>query len=220
VNENVQASGRAFLGLTRYVRDKYGSGAFAQAVAQMAPETQAVFSNRVARSSWYPYQAFAGFLEGLANVFGGGLASYCRELGTASGKRDINTIFRVYLAVSSPERLIRSCTKVWAGYYRNAGRMEAVSWEPSDTSLRISGFEGMTRYHCKLMEGWMIATMAELGAKVAADARETACCSRGDAFHEFRCSWAPIEKKMRGGRLVPAKTPRVEKDASPPHRLR
>jgi hypothetical protein len=39
------------------------------------------------------------------------------------------------------------------------------------------------------MEGWMMGAMAVLGAEVNDDARETKCCSRGDAWHEFACTW-------------------------------
>ena len=67
--------------------------------------------------------------------------------------------------------------------------MEAVSWLPADTTLRISGFPQMVPQHCRLREGWMIATMNALGADVSEDGGETACCSRGDEFHEFRCKW-------------------------------
>jgi hypothetical protein len=46
-----------------------------------------------------------------------------------------------------------------------------------------------------MMEGWMIAAMELIGVVVSNDAVESQCTSRGDPFHEFRCSW-----KKRGGR--------------------
>lgn len=184
-----QVSGRAFLGLIRSMNEQHGKDALAAAVKTMPAPTQAVFSARIIHAGWYPYRAYVDFLLGLERAFGKGEPDFFKRLGIASGQRDISTVFRVYLAIASTERLIRSCSKVWAGYYLGAGEMQAITWAPTDTSLRITGFPEMAPAHCKLMEGWMIATMNALGVEVSADAAETACCSRGAPHHEFRCTW-------------------------------
>ena len=49
----------------------------------------------------------------------------------------------------------------------------------------------MDPVHCKLMEGWMIAAMDFVGARVLPGACERQCASRGGAYHEFWCRWAP-----------------------------
>jgi hypothetical protein len=78
---------------------------------------------------------------------------------------------------------------VWPSYYRNAGRMEAITWSPDDTTLRIFDFPLMHPAHCRLMEGWMISTMKQIGVRVNDGAAETECPSRGGRWHEFRCTW-------------------------------
>lgn len=183
-----EVSGRAFLGLINQLRETQGPGALAELKPTLPPATFAVFGARITHANWYPYEAYVGFLRALVARYGGGRVEYCRELGRGSGVRDINTVFRIYLAIASTERLIRGCTKVWASYYANAGTMEAVRWAPDDTMLRISGFAQMAPEHCLLMEGWMVATMDALGCDVM-DPRESACPSRGGAAHEFTCRW-------------------------------
>lgn len=184
-----RASGRAFLGLIRHVKERYGAPEFGACLDTMPEVTRAAFQRRILHAHWYPYEAYAGFLTGLERRFGEGQPDFCRQLGRQSGQRDISTVFRVYLALASTERLIRGCTKVRASYYEQAGSMEATSWAPDDTCLRISGFPAMSPQHCQLMAGWMISTMDALGVEVSADASETKCCSRGDEVHEFRCTW-------------------------------
>jgi len=126
----------------------------------------------------------------LADRLGGHLvAGHVDGVGEIAGRRDLGSILRVYVALSSPERLIRSCAKIWPSYYRNAGRMEAVTWSPENTTLRIHDFPAMSHHHCRLMEGWMISTMQTIGFQPSNDARETRCPSRGDAWHEFSCRW-------------------------------
>ena len=183
-----EVSGRAFLGIINYVREKYGPKAITGLLPSTPAATQEVFKGRILHGTWYPYAGYVGFLKTLESKFSFGDPSFCRTLGASSGVRDINTVFKIYLAIASTEWLIRGCSKVWPSYYRNAGWMEAIRWSPDDTLLRISGFPAMAPQHCRLMEGWMVATMNTLGVDVL-DPRETLCTSRGGAAHEFACRW-------------------------------
>jgi hypothetical protein len=184
-----EARGTAFLGILKHVRIAFGADALEAAVARAPAETRDVLSRRVLKLRWYPYEAYAGFLRMVVESFASGNDAYCRELGTVAAHRDLKTVFKLFRALYGPQRLIRSCTRVWIHYYRNAGTMTALSAEPHDTRLRIDGFAAMDPAHCRLMEGWMIGAMQVIGAEVDDNARETLCNSRGDACHEFACTW-------------------------------
>jgi hypothetical protein len=185
-----EVNGRAFLGILKYVKSTRGPQTLAAAIAAGNDESRAAFSEPIRMMGWYTYPAFVGFLYGIERVLGKtGQHGFYRELGDMAGLRDLGTILRVYRTISSPERLIRACDKVWSSYYRNAGRMEAVAWAPEGTTLRIHDFADMDPAHCRLMEGWMIATMRAIGFYVNNDAFERRCMSTGDPFHEFHCTW-------------------------------
>jgi hypothetical protein len=184
-----EVSGRAFLGLLQHVRDTHGPDALTRLLQAAGAPTQQVFAERIGKLSWYPYPAFTGFLEAAERTLPPPQPKGAAfQLGAAAGKRDLGTVLRIYVAVASAERLIRACRLVWPSYYRNAGSMEAVRWEPDDTALRILDFPAMHRLHCRMMEGWMIATMESLGF-VVADARQIAFMGQGAPHHEFRCTW-------------------------------
>jgi len=185
-----EVSGRAFLGLLKYVKSVRGPEALTAVIAAGNDESRAAFAQSIRVMGWYPYPAFVGFLHGLDSALGkaGEKHAFCRELGDVAGLRDLGTVLRIYRTLSSPERLIRACGKVWSSYYRQAGRMEAVSWTPEDTALRIYDFPEMDPAHCRLMEGWMIATMRAIGFYVN-DAFERKCMSTGAPYHEFHCTW-------------------------------
>ena len=192
-----EASGRAFLGILKYVKSSRGPDALASVIASGNDPCRQAFAHPIRMMTWYPYDAFVGFLNGLERALGrAGQHSFCRELGDVAGVRDLGTVFKVYRTLSSPERLIRSCSKVWSSYYRHAGRMEAVTWEPSDTTVRIYDFPEMAPTHCRLMEGWMISTMRSIGFYVNDDAFEKKCMSTGGPYHEFHCTW---QKRSTGG---------------------
>ncbi len=183
-----EVSGRAFLGIINYVRETHGKNALVELLPMLPPVARTMFSQRILHGTWYPYDSYVAFLKALEAKYGRGDPAYCRTLGASSGVRDINTVFKIYLAIASTEWLIRGCSKVWPSYYRNAGTMEAIRWSPDDTLLRITGFPDMAPQHCRLMEGWMISTMNALKVDVL-DPRESMCTSRGGSAHEFACRW-------------------------------
>jgi len=204
---DAEVSGRAFLGILKYIKSTRGPATLAAIVDAGNSESRAAFERPIRMMGWYPYPAFVGFLHGLERVLGrAGQHSFCRELGDVAGVRDLGTVLRVYRTLSSPERLIRACDKVWLSYYRNAGRMEAVTWIPDDTNLRIYDFPDMDPSHCRLMEGWMISTMRAIGFYVNNDAFERSCMSTGDPYHEFHCTWQKRMTRRSSGRIQAGKS--------------
>jgi hypothetical protein len=184
-----QVNGRAFLGLIHHIKTRFGKPMLDEIVADSGPLVREAFSSPIHVLTWYRYEALAAFLEGAERKVGHGDRAYCRTLGVATGKRDLGTILRVYVALASAERLIRSCASIWPSYYRNAGRMEATAWQPDRTVVRIYDFPGMAPAHCRLMEGWMQSTMETIGFRLNPGAGETECPSRGGQYHEFQCTW-------------------------------
>ena len=191
---NPEANGRAFLGLAKYIKDTAGPQRLREIVEGAGSETREVFSNRILAVSWYTYSSFSAFLKSIQKTMGKGDRRYCTKLGEVTGQKDLETIFRIYKNISDPEQLIRACSNVWESYYRNAGKMEAVRWEPLDTIVQITGFKEMARNHCLLMLGWMSRTLQEVGLEVLR-CEETRCMSRGDLCHEFFYQWKKITEE-------------------------
>jgi hypothetical protein len=186
-------SGRAFLGIIRSLKQRGGDTLLQRIVKDAGPEATGVFASPISKLSWQSYGSFVGLLTSADRVLGKGDLMVAHSLGVEAGTQDLGTVLRVYVALASAERLIRSCTSVWASYYRNAGAMHAITWEPEETVLQISDFPDMAPAHCRLMEGWMTSTMSTLGFTVLPGAHERSCPSRGGDVHEFWCQWARSE---------------------------
>lgn len=184
-----EARGRAFLGPLRHLKEAHGAQAVEALSRAAPPALRQVLSQKIRQGVWYPYAPYVELLRLIDRLHGKGDLAYCHELGAWAGQQDLGSMFRIYAMLADAERLIRACSLVWPQYYRHAGEMSAITTRPDDTCLRIAGFPKMDPAHCRLMEGWMIATMNQIGCRVNAGAAETACPSRGGAHHEFRCTW-------------------------------
>lgn len=184
-----EVRGLAFLEPLRHVRERIGNDGLQQIVERSGPGVKEVFASPIRKLSFYRYADYTAFLCAIDRQLGKSNFNYGRVLGDAAGRRDLGSMLKIFVALSSPERLIRSSARVWGNYYKNAGRMIAEAWEPERTILRIYDFPAMHPVHCRLMEGWMIATMSTIGFEVSPDSRETACATRGAPYHEFSATW-------------------------------
>ncbi|MBZ0118908.1 MAG: hypothetical protein K8H88_18060 [Sandaracinaceae bacterium] len=190
MSEEPFARGRALIGALRFVKSQRGQAGLDELRRGASPALAAVLEGRIAQAAWYPYAVYVELLRLTDLQLGKGDLEVCRELGQWAGAQDLGSMFKIYAMLASADRLIRSSKLVWPQYYKNCGEMQALSTAPGDTRLRITGFSAMDPSHCRLMEGWMIATMAQIGCHVNRDGRETTCTSRGDPHHEFACTWS------------------------------
>ena len=179
----------AFLGVLKELRARVDADRVTASLKTWGRELAVVTAERVSRTEWYPYAAFAQLLTGAERELGDGTGTLSRELGAAAAKSDLRGAFAVLKLLASPRHLIGSCERVWPRYYRNAGRMEAVSTRPENTMLRIHDFPAMVPAHCRMMEGWMISAMEVLGATVLPGGKETLCMANEGPYHEFACTW-------------------------------
>jgi len=184
-----EVTGAAFLGFIKHVRDSKSPDFLNLVIQDSGAVTGAVLTQRVITVGWYPYQAYTDFIKSLDRNMGRGDLEFCRQLGEIAAKRDLETIYDMYMEERNPERLIRDCGLIWKSYYRDAGRMETIAWEPDDTVLRIIDFPEMDRAHCRLMEGWMTEAIRGMGVKIVNEMREHVCMSRGAPYHEFKITW-------------------------------
>ena len=179
----------AFLGTARFIKREHGGDVLARIVREAGAATQKTFAKKIDGLGLHPYASFTGLLHSVDRVLGNGDLSFCRKIGDMSARHDLESIFRVYAERPSAEQMIRGCTPIWGMYTHGAGYMEAVDTRPDSTVLRILDFPSMDPAHCRLMEGWMIAAMDVIGAKVLPGARETECMASGGPYHEFSCQW-------------------------------
>ena len=187
-NKSPEVSGRAFLGLLKYIKGWGDQEKLDGIIEGAGASAKPIFAERIRVTGWYPYDGYKDFLIAIDRKLGKGDYRYCRELGVVAGQRDMGTIFKIYTLMANADRLIGACNKFWQSYYRNAGTMEAIQSSAEQTVLRIKGFPTMHPTHCKLMEGWISATMDSVGFRIL-EIKETQCTSRGGDFHDYTFRW-------------------------------
>jgi predicted hydrocarbon binding protein len=179
-----EASGKAFLGIIRYLKDNGGANLLKEIIDALDDSIKKTFLERIELLEWYPYNDFSQFLNAIKNKLAKNNPKFFYDLGEYTGKRDMETFLSIYTSIQSPERFIRNCKMIWSSYYRNSGEMSLIPSIPDKIIYRIDDFPQMNINHCHLMEGWIATTLNLLGFAILTS-EETHCMNSGDPYHEF-----------------------------------
>lgn len=188
--------GVALKGPLKHYRELEGRDGRAALIRSLPAEIRAVFESRIDDRALYPYAAFTTLLREIDQRCGDGDLRYCEVLGRDAAMAEMGAVFRAFVAIGSPEQLIRGCREVWESYY-SVGSMRATAWRPNATRVRIEGFPEIDPAHCWMMRGWMNGALAAVGVHVHAGGEETHCAARGDEYCEFACSWNEVLPSKR-----------------------
>lgn len=189
--------GRAFLGIISMIKEQDGPEAVEKVIGKSSQALGRIFAERIRVLTWHPYSSYVEFLCNVDSVLGKGDYAYCKALGMLAGRHDLSSIFKVFTTLASPERFVRNAKKFWDSYFRGAGRLEGISWEPDSTVFRVYDFPQMHPAHCVLDEGWFIGSFTAMGFEVQGDKLEVECPQRGGQYHEFLIKWSPIVEQPK-----------------------
>jgi len=112
----------------RYVRERFGEGALASALAALPEPDRAALGQGVLASSWYPMDALLGFMQEAERQLGPREPDLVRRMGRASSEYSLKGIYKISFKVGSPEFIIA-----------RAGWMERT--------LELSGARGVRLAH-------------------------------------------------------------------------
>lgn len=182
---SAEIKGVGLRGLLKYIKSHHQPGVGPIIEKLPGPEKE-IFASPILTSNWYPYSAFAELLKIMDAEMGTGDMMLCRKYGEDAGSLDLNSIFKVFLKVGSPQFIIKRSDWFWKQYYRPGG-MEVPETTDTMVKIRIVNFP-IVRHHCKVMEGWMEKSIEMSGAKNPR-MREVQCMSEGSAYCEFIGEW-------------------------------
>jgi hypothetical protein len=103
-----------------------GDERFAQVVAKLAPETQAIVHRPPLATTWIATRHFAAVIETAGReLFGSDEAKIVDWARQAVGS-DLRTIYRFFIRFMSPSFVIERAARVWSTYTQDNGTMRAV----------------------------------------------------------------------------------------------
>ncbi len=144
----VQIKGTAVLDTIKAIKARAGGTELEKIAACLDEETKNIFLGQISPSSWYPFDAFARFLEADIRETAGGNEEELIKRSEAVIERQLQGIYKIFVRLGSPEFVIRRIAAVHSTYFEgveiiaemkgaNSAAIQYVGFAPEH---RIIGF--------------------------------------------------------------------------------
>lgn len=181
-----QVRGIAFIGAVTFVKDAFGADAHDRVLEVLPEANRATFAGPLRDAVWRPLEDLAAYAGAARRLLAPDDPAFYAKLGFRAGRVEREQ-GGFHPMVASPETAIRLGPVLWRSLY-DSGRMELLADGDDRARVRIHDFAA-TPALCT-------ANGAALSGLLGSDERpvtseETACVLKGDAFCEYRVTWAP-----------------------------
>jgi uncharacterized protein (TIGR02265 family) len=155
------------ISMLRMLREMVGAEAYDALEAALPPDTRELVRQPPLAMSWLPNRHFDLVVErALVGPFGGDTRKVV-ELAQRAMIDDLNSVYRVFIRLLSPEFVLRRAAKIYGQYTRNNGVFTVSKSGPGFAELTIDGVElGMPSVWA-YNEGAIRAVIAATGLKDA-----------------------------------------------------
>lgn len=181
-----KVKGTAVRARLEYVRANFGEGGLAKVLSALQPEHRELVRGDIVISEWYPLSLSDDILGCVENLFGEGNGTLCQEIGAASCRNGLRTVYGVFTTgneVNISDKLARTTRLLWKTYY-DEGDLLTVSTGPTSIESELTGVVVKTPWLCHVLTGYIRAHIEVLGGHQV-QLVHTECRTR----KQGRCRW-------------------------------
>jgi predicted hydrocarbon binding protein len=181
-----QIRGTALLPRIRFIQAR-STEDWQRVLEAMTTDARAAVAGVVLPSSWYPFQSFVELVVAADKLLGKGDAVLIREMGRYAATANLNTFFKFFIRLGSPEWVIGKGASMWS-LSHDTGRAEVERLGPTGAAYLVKEFAAPHRALCAGLLGWMERCLELTGVKDV-QIRESECAAQGGKLCRFEATW-------------------------------
>lgn len=178
--------GNIFVSARMFTEQRFGPEAVERVLASM-PKSERQILLETTILGWYPAGPALTYHRALDACFGSGDLALCVEAGRFSAGWALGTVLKLFLKLRSPHWLMEKSASVW-GRYHDSGRWEFDAPEEKQMRGRLYDYAVRDPVLCARLRGFIMGAV-ELTGGQEPKVSERCCTARGNAYHEFHCTW-------------------------------
>jgi uncharacterized protein (TIGR02265 family) len=182
-----EVKGTALAATLRYLDEKYGVERRGRIVAALPDAQRTTLDSGVVVSAWYPLDLLLDLMKESRRQLGAEAPTLFRDMGRASAKQALTTIYRIFFKVGSPQFMVSKAAAIFKTYY-STGELRAEVAGPGHAVLELHGFQDPARELCERLVGWMEGTLELAGAREIRVAHAR-CAAEGAESCRFEGFW-------------------------------
>ena len=181
-----QVKGSAVIGTLRFLKERFGDEGLRETLASLDTADRQALEGALV-SAWYPLPLLLRLMRRAEARFGKEVPHIYRAIGAASADYGLNTVYKIFFKIGSPQFIIARASRVFSNYYQQ-GSMVVMETGPGFVKLELRDFADGAPEYCERIFGWMTHTMELCGAR-GMQASHVTCVHRGDDVCRFEGTW-------------------------------
>lgn len=182
----LKVKGVAVKSTTAYIKDTLGDR-FSSWSETLDEQSKSIATGPIISSDFYDASLVAGLAENFASYIGENPSTTYHKLGRASSDYGLNTVYRIFMKLGSPEYILKKAPLVWKSYY-SQGTFKICQSTPVSAVVQIVEVTLPHSAICGRITGWMERTLELSGARNISIVH-TSCGLKGQGIEEWHSHW-------------------------------
>jgi hypothetical protein len=183
-----QVKGNLVLSRRWFLAERGGPDAVRRVTSKLGRPAFDLLEHTIMPFTWYPFGLLMDIDAVIVNEIMGGSATQMKSFGHDLGVRDVEGVYRVFLAVASPVFALSKVSALGSQYFRES----TLAFTPkarSSGELELVG-RSMPLYMCQHgIVGWLTAVL-EVARARGIEVTHTSCVHAGAPRCRWRCEWS------------------------------
>lgn len=160
--------GESLINTIGILREVLGVARFQEIVALCPPGTQNLIRRTLIAVEWVALDQWAPFMQTIFEYICRKDEHQFRRLMRAVCKRDFSTLYRSYIAQSSPQAVLEKSSTIWSSYFDSGSLTlapESADHDPQQPVLQMRGLETEFTVYAMTMHAYLEQLMIMTGAQ-------------------------------------------------------
>jgi hypothetical protein len=178
----------SLLDVNQYLLETYGPAGLEAIKAELDPSDRAqLYEVKLHPEDWLDLGLVVRDAQAKVKVLGKGDPRFLNQLLGEIAARQFRGVYKVLIALASPESILRRADQLWRQYY-DCGRLVADRIEPGRAVLRLVDFPDVPLDHEIILQPY-IQRVLELTGAVNVRGEHLACIARGAVECQTLVTW-------------------------------
>ncbi len=183
----VRAKGTTLIATLRHLQDRYGPEAVEKCAAGLPESMRLQVRNGLLASTWYLFSDLLTLMRAAEREYGSREPKILWNIGRASADYGLNSIYRVFMKVGSPQFIINKAMTVFPNYY-DQGDFKTLKVEPGYALGELSKFPEPAAELCTRILGFF-ERMLELTGVGSIELTHPECVAKGGKVCRYEGRW-------------------------------
>ncbi len=161
---DVNTKGTTILPRWKYLNEKGTPEHIEKVLALLTPEFRAEIQSGIMQNKWYPLDYLIQLVRAVDQVLGKGDLALLRDMAHYSADYALNSVYKVFFKIGSPEFIIKKASRVFSQYY-SMGQLAVSQFGPKQIRIDLEGFIVPPPEFCLSVQWWIEKTMLLTGCK-------------------------------------------------------